>query len=87
MDRSAALRALRRLAGAGSLRPDERAELMRVIASLARPQNQTERVAMLERQMAHLQPAERARVIGERLEISRATYFRLRKKARASLTA
>jgi hypothetical protein len=87
MDRSAALTVLRRLAAAGSLRAGERAELMRVIASLARPESQAEQVAMLERQMAHLQPSERVRAIGERLGISRATYYRLRKKAPASLTA
>lgn len=87
MDRPAALTVLRRLADAASLRPEERTELMRAIAAIAKPATRIEQLMLLEAQMTHLPPAERVRVIGERLGISRATYFRLRKEARASLTA
>ena len=87
MDRSVALTVLRRLAAAGSLRPSERAELMRAIAAIAKPTTRIEHLALLEAQMAHLPAAERMRTISERLGISRATYFRLKKNARASLTA
>jgi hypothetical protein len=56
---------------------------MRAIAAIAKPTTRIEHLALLEAQMAHLPAAERMRTIGERLEISRATYYRLRKKARA----
>jgi hypothetical protein len=87
MNRAAALAVVRRIASAGSLCAAERTELLRAIGALAKPQSRIEHLALLEVQMAHLPPAERMRTISERLGISRATYFRLKKNARASLTA
>ncbi|MBS0366716.1 MAG: hypothetical protein JSR67_12925 [Proteobacteria bacterium] len=84
MDRTAALSAIRRIAG--SLRPTERAELLRASTALAKPASREEHLALLEAQMAELTAGERRTAICERLQIKRSTYFRLRKKISASPT-
>jgi DNA-binding SARP family transcriptional activator len=94
VDRAAALALLRRYAATlgSELSADER-ERVRELYEQAlealegqRPRTRAvrNRVAELERQLAHLPAGERAAAIRERLSLTRRTYYRLRPRKSAS---
>ena len=97
MNRAAAIEVLRRVAEALARGPgeDERERLLllhdealRVLARSAyRPGTPVivQRIAMLEHQMRHFAPGDRARAICERLGLSRAAYYRYRAQSRNTL--
>ena len=95
MDRAAALALLRRYTAAlgaelGAAERERTRELYEQALSALesrRPRTKVirDRVAELERQLAHLPAGERAAAIIERLSLKRRTYYRHRPKASASL--
>jgi hypothetical protein len=90
ISRGTALETLRRCTQAleGELSSEERSRLcalqnqaIQALSNTHKPATlvRAERIRLLETQMAHMQPGERAAAIRERMDIARSTYYKLRK--------